>query len=77
MSGDYVPKVTQITSTMIDAGVEVYLRHCPDTGFGDRVDRQMVREIFDAMSSNWQTFDIEQRSEHGAESLEGEELCHD
>ena len=39
----------EITSGMIEAGVAVYLEHCPDTGVGDRIDRKMVAEIFEAM----------------------------
>lgn len=39
----------EITPEMIWAGVECYLRHCPDTGVGDEIDRRMVRQIFEAM----------------------------
>lgn len=38
-----------ITPAMIEAGVRVYLEHCPDSGVGDRLDRKMVVEIFSEM----------------------------
>ena len=41
----------EITSRMIEVGVDVYLSHCPDTGSGDELDRAMVREIFAAMQA--------------------------
>jgi hypothetical protein len=34
---------------MIEAGVSVYLAHCPDSGAGDELDCRMIREIFVAM----------------------------
>jgi len=39
----------EITPQMIDAGVKVYLEHCSDTGAGDRLDRDMVQQMFEAM----------------------------
>lgn len=39
----------EISALMISEGVRIYCEFCPDTGFGDSVDRQMVREIYVAM----------------------------
>jgi hypothetical protein len=33
---------------MVEAGLQVYLDHCPDTGMGDALDREMIREIISA-----------------------------
>jgi len=38
-----------IPPNAIDEGVRVYLEHCPDSGVGDRLDRKMIVEIFEAM----------------------------
>ena len=40
----------EVTPEMINAGVDTYLNFCPDSGWGDSLDREMVREIFTAMS---------------------------
>lgn len=40
----------EITPQMIEAGLAVYVGHCPDTACGDRLDREMIAEIFAAMS---------------------------
>ena len=53
MSGEYIPKKTEITRTMIDAGIAIYLAYCPDTGAGDALDRQMMKEIFTAMAESY------------------------
>jgi hypothetical protein len=34
---------------MIEAGVSVYLAHCPNSGYEDELDCRMIREIFVAM----------------------------
>jgi len=34
---------------MIEAGVSVFLDSYPETGAGDRLDREMVRDVFIAM----------------------------
>jgi hypothetical protein len=39
-------KDIEVTPEMMKAGVDVYLGHCPDSGVGDTLDRQMIREIF-------------------------------
>lgn len=39
----------EVTPEMIDAGVDVYVEWCPDTGVGDAVDRKMIIEIFSEM----------------------------
>ncbi|MGA8690692.1 MAG: hypothetical protein WB662_12505 [Methyloceanibacter sp.] len=41
----------EITPKMIEAGVDVYLQHCPDTGAGDVLDCEMVKEIYLAMAN--------------------------
>jgi len=38
------------TVAMIEAGVEVYLGYCPDSGVGDDIDRRMIKEIFSVMA---------------------------
>lgn len=40
-----------VTPAMIAAGVAEYCRHCPDTGFGDLIDKKMVRAIYLVMSA--------------------------
>lgn len=40
---------TEVTPEMIEAGVEVYLGYCPDSGLGDATDRRMVAAVFRAM----------------------------
>lgn len=39
-----------ITSKMVDAGVDAFLASYPDTGCGDAIDREMVVNIFKAMT---------------------------
>ena len=39
----------EITPTMIDAGMEVYMAHHPDTVFGHEFERRVVSQIFLAM----------------------------
>lgn len=41
---------TEVTPAMLDAGVAVYLEHCPDSGVGDELDRRMVGRVFRAMA---------------------------
>ena len=43
-----VPQI-EVTPEMIEAGIQVYLEWCPNSGTGDRVDRKMIVEIFGAM----------------------------
>jgi|HubBroStandDraft_1064217.scaffolds.fasta_scaffold1640190_1 hypothetical protein len=50
--GDGAPK---ITDEMVEAGLEVYLRHCPDSGLGDSLDRRMIAEIMSAGLSSLPT----------------------
>lgn len=38
----------EIPSAMIDAGLAVYLDHCPDSGLGDQLDREMIAKIIRA-----------------------------
>ena len=38
-----------ITEDMIDAGVQAYEKACPDTAAGDRLDREMIVNIFQSM----------------------------
>jgi hypothetical protein len=45
-----VPQI-EVTPEMIEAGVEIYLQWCPDSGTGDRTDQKMVAEIFVAMTA--------------------------
>jgi hypothetical protein len=44
--GTGAPGEIEITPEMIEAGVSIYLGHCPDTGTGDVMDRKMIAEIF-------------------------------
>jgi hypothetical protein len=44
-----IPTLNLPTPAMIEAGIEVYLGYCPDSGAGDSVDRRMIEEIFSAM----------------------------
>jgi hypothetical protein len=39
----------EVTPAMIEAGVSVYLAHCPNSGYEDELDCRMIREIFVAM----------------------------
>jgi hypothetical protein len=39
----------EITPAMVQAGVDEYLAHCPDSGVGDELDRSMVTEIYRKM----------------------------
>lgn len=39
----------EVTPEMIEAGLSAYLEACPDTGAGDRIDREMVDRIFRSM----------------------------
>jgi hypothetical protein len=39
-----------VTAAMVEAGIEALLGHCPDTAVGDRIDREMVEEIYRAMA---------------------------
>lgn len=43
-----VPQI-EVTPEMIEAGLEVYLGFCPDSGTGDNTDRRMLSEIFRTM----------------------------
>jgi hypothetical protein len=46
-----LPGKSEIAPQMIEAGLDVLLRYCPDSATGDGVDKEMVGDIYAAMSS--------------------------